>query len=689
MPKKIKSNELAQYRHALFLKKVSEQSSMAYKIIIDSIIKKIKKNLRAEKLAKSDELDEGWTEWVPSVEIDLNDVIGKVIDRQFQALRWILLGDYAGKEARDIAKELGLVGKVVPGIIPAAYLQSIDAQREHFQDTIGEDPAELSRQIVKASLDKIVTRSEGFIGQSINQIKLNLMEVVDKLATENNIKNQTKAMKAAHNDPSTGLKEISEDLSAMLNVKKIESELREVTDKMQNKVETLVDSETGYASAAGSHQTLVEVYGAKDDNIKCAWIMMEDEKTCSWCHDASKNPDGSYKIYSLKDVKPAGYNYGKKKSEWKITAGKSHPRCYTSDMSVFTNEGWKLWPEINGNEIFLSVNLDTGNAEWVKAKKLIREEYCGIIEHRYSLNADFNTTPNHSHVIRTVKKQQWRLVDGKNLPKSASFLASIPNWSGASQDNITIAGETFNTIDFCRFLGIYISEGNTIIRKKSAQIKITQEKYYDEFVSVAERLFNKIWKGEKAFYIPLTNKPELAKWFSSLGKSWEKHIPIEIKNLNKEYLEELLKYIALGDGSIRKNRMLPGQKKETYSVLHYTSSYKLMSDLCEIILKCGRRPSFSLQEAKIVQHKNGLYMTKHPCWRIVEGIHQAYSGAVKKIDVFYNGYIHDVELEKNHTLIVSRNGKVVVSGNCRCELVYIPKGFEIDPEGSIRPIKKT
>ena len=48
---------------------------------------------------------------------------------------------------------------------------------------------------------------------------------------------------------------------------------------------------------------------------------------------------------------------------------------------------------------------------------------------------------------------------------------------------------------------------------------------------------------------------------------------------------------------------------------------------------------------------------------------------MKEIQIDYNGQIYDVELKKNHTLIVRRKGKVCVSGNCRCELIYIPKGY--------------
>lgn len=48
--------------------------------------------------------------------------------------------------------------------------------------------------------------------------------------------------------------------------------------------------------------------------------------------------------------------------------------------------------------------------------------------------------------------------------------------------------------------------------------------------------------------------------------------------------------------------------------------------------------------------------------------------------VDYKDYIYDVELERNHTLIVRRGGKVAVSGNCRCHMHPIPNGYVWDDE---------
>jgi hypothetical protein len=48
--------------------------------------------------------------------------------------------------------------------------------------------------------------------------------------------------------------------------------------------------------------------------------------------------------------------------------------------------------------------------------------------------------------------------------------------------------------------------------------------------------------------------------------------------------------------------------------------------------------------------------------------------------VLYDDYVYDVELEKYHTLFIRRGGRVTVSGNCRCLLRHLPKGYKWDEE---------
>jgi hypothetical protein len=52
-----------------------------------------------------------------------------------------------------------------------------------------------------------------------------------------------------------------------------------------------------------------------------------DDKICEWCYNASKKEDGSFKKYKMKDFKPSGYNFNRKKSEWELCIPGFHYRC--------------------------------------------------------------------------------------------------------------------------------------------------------------------------------------------------------------------------------------------------------------------------------------------------------------------------------------------------------------------------
>ena len=119
-----------------------------------------------------------------------------------------------------------------------------------------------------------------------------------------------------------------------------------------------------------------------------------------------------------------------------------------------------------------------------------------------------------------------------------------------------------------------------------------------------------------------------------------------------------------------------------------TSSKKMADDIGELLIKVGRRPSYHLQKGKgiAVKHKNGVYIGNHDIWIVSEcysKYHTLQSMDIKLVD--YHDMVHCVELEKNHTLLVRRNGQICWCGNCGHVLMpYIPDADEVisDPTGT-------
>lgn len=112
-----------------------------------------------------------------------------------------------------------------------------------------------------------------------------------------------------------------------------------------------------------------------------------------------------------------------------------------------------------------------------------------------------------------------------------------------------------------------------------------------------------------------------------------------------------------------------------------TSSPRLASDLGELMLKIGRRPSYRNMGKVVVfdKKRQQTYTSKYDQIYIDECFNTtAVSEALQPQIIKYDGRIYDVELEKYHTLIIRREGKVCVSGNCRCGTRYIPDDYVWD-----------
>src|ERR1700748_1905844 len=387
-------------------------------------------------------------------------------------------------------------------------------------------------------------------------------------------------------------------------------------------------------------------------------------------------------VFKVNDLIANGSNIGRKTSEWKAVCGCTHPFCFDDQTEVLTDQGWKFFKDLDTTEKFLSVDLETGNAEYLKAINYIGYYYSGYLDSFQSNNFDLVTTKNHRHVIHTSKIKKDRLIPGDLLPKNFSFLRSIPNWIGEDYlKGIKIGRSNFKTKDFFEFMGYYLSEGNISKTKKGQwQLKITQEKKdtYELMNNCIIQNFDKVWSGKDAIYILLKDK-KIIDFFIKLGKSKQKTIPEVIKLGSKNLLNIFINAYIAGDGSVREreNKYLGYVSKEK---VIYTSSIKMVSDLSEVILKLGLRPSFHEESEKIIKHHNGSYKSCRMFTVRICNNKYSTTNHIERKDVLYDGYVYDVELEKYNTLFVRRNNKVTLSGNCRCTIFRKPEGYKWDVE---------
>lgn len=476
-------------------------------------------------------------------------------------------------------------------------------------------------------------------------------------------------------------KEIAEGVAKKQTVANIANEIAHKTGDWSRDFDRIVEYTSQTAFEQGKAAAIERQQGGEAEVYKRVF-----ESACKHCVRLylTDGVGSQPKIFKLSELRANGSNIGRKVDEWKPTVDSTHPYCYDNQTEVLTNSGWKLFKDLNKTELFFSVNLQTGEGEWVKAINWINQFYKGKMHHFTNKNFHLITTPNHHHVIKTYNSQKLRLVETNKLPNSSQFLTHLPKWSGVKKDHFTFDSKQFEANSFIQFLGFFISEGCLIDYKGQKRLHLSQsfEKYYEDIYKCLIKVFGKAIRCKGYLQVNLlSNQIELLE-FLSFGKSFEKYVPEQVKECSSKQIEIFLAAYCKGDGSIYKGREWDGYKCNDYR-LYYTSSKRIADDISELILKIGKRPSFKVKAAKEIYDpkRQKSYMQNHDIIVISELTNKfAYKSTMTETIVDYSGMIYDVELEKNHTLFIKRGGRVCVSGNCRCALINKPVGYDWNKE---------
>lgn len=389
------------------------------------------------------------------------------------------------------------------------------------------------------------------------------------------------------------------------------------------------------------------------------WVTQLDHRVCERCRENSiggKNQDG---VYDYKDD----------------TAPKipEHPRCFTEGTEVLTNHGFKDFKDVDDADLIFSLNPETHIPEYVPFVKKIGYHYQGKI-HRYSNKWNcVEVTPNHMMYagkrpdIKNRKDVKFRLIPSEELDGELIFYKS----SEYRQDDppfIQIGRHRLTPEQYAILMGYYLSEGNTNRRRKNAwQIKISQEKKESREIMYKNllKLPFEIHSQTGGFYI---YDPDLGQYLHQFGKSWEKYIPTQLKNLSKPTLRIFLDCFLLGDGNTKSSSY---RGFTTTQNAYHTSSHQMASDLVEILIKTGKSASMTPpKEEKLVKFKNGTYLCTHLTYLVQELSSQYIHPQKEECD--YDGMVRCLELEKNHVMLVKKDNKVSWQGNCRCtyELIF-------------------
>jgi len=348
--------------------------------------------------------------------------------------------------------------------------------------------------------------------------------------------------------------------------------------------------------------------------------------------------------------------------------------CYDDKTEILTDEGWKLFKDIENNETVAT--LDNGEMKYVKIQNRIEHDYTGDMVRYLNKSSDLLTTPNHKYWVKS-RKAGYRFVIAQELLKCPDnyMTPSINIWDGIDAKEFILPGvkvqyscgkgrivdeehtQTFSSKDWAAFLGIYLSEGSTYnAGKGNYRVYITQNdgETSNEISELLKRMGLAYSRDNKNYII---NHKSLYCYCEQFGKCHKKYIPKEIKTWSTELLKILLDWLIKGDGSITST----GQR------VYFSTSKKLIDDVQEIIQKCGysgkvvekkQKPSYI--RGRLINNFKTMYAISIRTSKY-HHFTNTKTGSYLSIEK-YNGKVYCVEVP-SHVIMVRRNGKPIWCGN--------------------------
>lgn len=348
--------------------------------------------------------------------------------------------------------------------------------------------------------------------------------------------------------------------------------------------------------------------------------------------------------------------------------------CFSKDTDVLTDSGWKPVSSISTQDKVYSMNPENSKASYEAVTKLWEFPAEKLLSIK-SNSLNFMVTPNHKMLVSSQWNTKLKFVDADQL-NTGHKIPLTSNWSGKSPEYLY----GFDSIDFCKFLGWYISEGFTY---ESGTIGICQslsnQNKRDMIEELLVRMGLEFSTNETSFLVSCKSMSrELRDMLISLGKSHEKYVPRHILDLGSECLKAVMETMICGDGSVGVS--YNGNLRYTY----YTSSEQLADDVQEIAQKVGLRARISVRNriGSLVGVGYGINegVIRHLSYEVhLLNRTKAKVSRATITEVDYNDNVFCPETEPFHTLYVRRDGIAGWAGNSN---IRMPTG-----ETKIRKIK--
>lgn len=338
---------------------------------------------------------------------------------------------------------------------------------------------------------------------------------------------------------------------------------------------------------------------------------------------------------------------------------KAEHLCYDRETEVLTPDGWVRFDQLSEGVPVAQVDTATLNMTFARPTAYVRYPYRGQMVRWLSDTVDLLITPDHRVVYQTEwdfdhsPGRNWKIAPANEMPPRF-YVPQAVAWEAPDTVTIDFAGATIAGTDYARFMAAWLAEGCTRESKHDVVISQNGGEFADMIWDLLQRLpfqFRRVPQINRQDHIQFkSSNRELYEALLPFGKSGEKYVPAAIKGMSARQIEEFLHWYALGDGHYYKHSPL--------RVQYVSKSYRMIDDMQGLLLRTGKTGS--------VQYYPGAA-------RIETRMHKRASGPgykwYGKLQPYHQGTVaFDDEVfcvsVPTGALLVRRNGKPIVSGNC-------------------------
>ena len=412
-----------------------------------------------------------------------------------------------------------------------------------------------------------------------------------------------------------------------------------------------------------------------------------------------------FQKYGIKNANGRIYPEGVLKREVekyqkKIMDKRALGECYRPQAMILTESGWKTLEDVKEGENILTLNTETNQIEIKPILRKIEKDFDGNMINIHNRNINDVVTPNHEYILygnngrfygRHTAKD---IMDGKVKDHRHKFIPRRGEWVGRNDEFFTIKNLDVERVSkmhsnhqekyssdlelpmkaFAKFMGIYLSEGSCDKKEDGNRVMIYQRKKenadkIEEMLGELGLPFTKesrILKDGKETYTFVVSDMRLCKYLQQFGLCYDKFVPFELKQQNKEVLKLFYDWFVLGDGRIRGDQRT--RTKLTDDV--FSTSRQLILDLNEIQLKIGYCGNYHEEDRSNDRYIGDRLIEGKNCHRMYFSLRSTMKNGVSLDDRFlkadevpYKGKVMCVEVE-NHTWYVMDNCKTHWTSNC-------------------------